>query len=50
MLKHLKLNSFAEAIDLSLNKTLADPQLCTADLGGSSSTSQFTKSVIGNLN
>lgn len=49
MLKHLKLNTFAESIDKALDKTLADQQLCTADLGGSQGTSGFTDSVIRNL-
>ena len=50
MLGHIEMNNFAKAIGLALNKTLADPQLCTADLGGSSGTRAFTKSVINNLN
>ena len=49
MLKHLKMNSFAESIDLALDNTLADQQLCTADLGGPVGTSEFTKNVINNL-
>ena len=50
MLNHLKLNNFAQTIDLALDKTLGDRQLCTADLGGLAGTSAFTKSVIKNLN
>ncbi len=50
MLDYLKMNNFAKTIDLALNKTLAQPKLCTADLGGSSGTREFTKSVISNLN
>ncbi|GJM29201.1 MAG: isocitrate dehydrogenase [Cyclobacteriaceae bacterium] len=50
MLKHLKLNTFAESIDNALNNTLKDPQLCTADLGGPLGTKEFTKAVINNLN
>jgi isocitrate dehydrogenase (NAD+) len=50
MLDYLKMNNFAKTIDLALNKTLAQPKLCTADLGGSSGAREFTKSVISNLN
>ena len=49
MLKHLKLNSFAEEIDAALDLTLKNPQLCTADLGGPLGTSAFTEAVISNL-
>ncbi len=49
MLEHLKMNIFAEAIDLALNKTLKEPQLCTVDLGGPAGTEAFTKSIINNL-
>ena len=49
MLDHLKMNSFAKDIDKALNKTLSDINLCTADLGGTSGTRQFTKSVINNF-
>ena len=49
MLKHLKMNNFAERIDKALDQTLADPQGCTADLGGPLGTSAFTDTVISNL-
>lgn len=49
MLKHLKLNNFAQVIDVALNKTLANPESCTADLGGQLGTTEFTESVISNL-
>jgi isocitrate dehydrogenase (NAD+) len=49
MLKHLKLNTFAESIDSALDKTLKNPESCTADLGGPLGTSQFTQAVINNL-
>lgn len=49
MLKHLKLNSFAEEIDEALDLTLKNPQQCTADLGGPLGTSAFTEAVISNL-
>ncbi len=50
MLKHLKMNNFAEQIDNAMNKTLANPQHCTADLGGPLGTTEFTQTVIDNLN
>jgi isocitrate dehydrogenase (NAD+) len=49
MLEHLKMNTFAERIDNSLNKTLGDPAQCTADLGGPLGTKEFTTAVISNL-
>lgn len=49
MLKHLKLNTFAERIDSALNRTLKRQELCTADLGGPLGTSEFTQAVISNL-
>jgi len=49
MLKHLKLDNFAEDIDTALNLTLKNRQLCTADLGGPLGTSEFSKAVINNL-
>lgn len=50
MLKHLKMNTFAENIDNAMNQTLADQRQCTADLGGPLGTRDFTKAVINNLN
>ena len=49
MLEHLKLNTFAERIDTALNKTLAQPAQCTADLKGPLGTREFAKAVINNL-
>jgi isocitrate dehydrogenase (NAD+) len=49
MLKHLKMNNFAQRIDVALNKTLVRPETCTADLGGPLGTTEFTESVIKNL-
>ena len=49
MLKHLKMNNFAQRIDVALDKTLAQPETCTADLGGPLGTTEFTESVINNL-
>ena len=49
MLEHLKLNTFAERIDTALNRTLAQPDQCTADLRGPLGTKEFTEAVINNL-
>lgn len=49
MLKHLKMNNFAERIDSALDLTLANPQECTGDLGGPLGTKAFTQAVISNL-
>jgi isocitrate dehydrogenase (NAD+) len=49
MLKHLKMNNFAERIDKAMDQTLANPQECTADLGGPLGTTAFTGAVISNL-
>ena len=49
MLEHLKMNTFAERIDTALNKTLAQPAQCTADLKGPLGTREFAKAVINNL-
>ena len=49
MLKHLKMNNFAHSIDVALNKTLVQPETCTADLGGPLGTTEFTEAVIKNL-
>lgn len=49
MLRHLEMHDIAEKIDKALDITLADKSSCTADLGGSSGTDQFTDAVINNL-
>jgi isocitrate dehydrogenase (NAD+) len=49
MLKHLKMNNFAERIDKAMDQTLANTQECTADLGGPLGTTAFTGAVISNL-
>ncbi|MCL7043941.1 hypothetical protein MKW94_019312 [Papaver nudicaule] len=50
MLKHLKLTDKADMIHAAIIKTIADGNYRTADLGGSSSTTDFTKAICGNLN
>ncbi|KAL5728708.1 isocitrate dehydrogenase (NAD(+)) [Ranunculus cassubicifolius] len=49
MLRHLNLNDKAELIHNSITKTIADGKYRTADLGGSSTTTDFTKAICDNL-
>ncbi|KAI3974657.1 hypothetical protein MKX01_029647 [Papaver californicum] len=49
MLKHLKLTGKADQIHAAIIKTIADGKYRTADLGGSSSTTDFTKAICDNL-
>lgn len=49
MLDHIGESQIATTIRHAINKTLSDPKNFTADLGGTSSTSEFTKAVISNL-
>lgn len=50
MLHYLEENEVAGKIDRALDKTLANADLRTGDLGGPANTNQFTKNVIDNLN
>ncbi|KAF7301495.1 Iso-dh domain-containing protein [Mycena indigotica] len=47
MLRHLGYSSPADKIDKAVNDTLAPGKVLTADLGGSSSTSEVTKHIMG---
>ncbi|KAJ1510719.1 isocitrate dehydrogenase (NAD(+)) idh1 [Coelomomyces lativittatus] len=49
MLRHLHLDTYAEAIANAVFKTLSTGQVRTSDMGGKSSTTEFTKAVIQNL-
>ncbi|KAJ1995075.1 isocitrate dehydrogenase (NAD(+)) idh1 [Coemansia sp. RSA 1358] len=49
MLRHLQLNEHADQIEKAVNKTLSVDGVRTPDLGGSQSTTEFTKAVIRNL-
>ncbi|HHG84069.1 MAG TPA: NAD-dependent isocitrate dehydrogenase [Bacteroidetes bacterium] len=49
MLRHLGLDDIATRIEKALFATLADPSLVTGDLGGTNSTSGFTKAIIDRL-
>ncbi|KAI8976456.1 isocitrate dehydrogenase, NAD-dependent [Pilobolus umbonatus] len=49
MLRHMRLNKYADNIERAVFKTIAEGKTLTADLGGRSSNSEYTKAVIGNL-
>lgn len=49
MLRHLNLNSQADQIHSAILKTISDGKYRTGDLGGTSTTSDFTKAVCDNL-
>lgn len=49
MLRHLNLNSHADQIHGAILKTIAEGKYRTADLGGTSSTTDYTKAVCDNL-
>ncbi|KAJ1899861.1 isocitrate dehydrogenase (NAD(+)) idh1, partial [Kickxella alabastrina] len=49
MLRHLQLNNHADQIEKAVSKTLSIDGISTPDLGGSHSTTEFTKAVINNL-
>ena len=49
MLNYLKLTDYHDTISSALDKTLAITSECTADLGGSASTTDFTQNIIKKL-
>ncbi|KAJ3379417.1 isocitrate dehydrogenase (NAD(+)) idh1 [Lobulomyces angularis] len=49
LLRHLGLNKEAHLIGDSLTKVITDSECLTADLGGSSTCSEFTRAIISNL-
>ncbi|KAK9157988.1 hypothetical protein Scep_004562 [Stephania cephalantha] len=49
MLRHLKLHDKADQIHNAIIKTIAEGRYRTADLGGSSTTSEFTKAICDHL-
>ncbi|KAJ2477716.1 isocitrate dehydrogenase (NAD(+)) idh1 [Coemansia sp. RSA 2131] len=49
MLRHLQLTEHADLIENAVNKTLSSDSVKTPDLGGSNSTTDFTKAIIRNL-
>lgn len=49
MLHHLDLNEKADKIQDAILKTIAEGKYRTGDLGGTSTTSEFTKAIIDHL-
>lgn len=49
MLRHMKLEAFAERIEKAVLTTIAEGNVRTRDLGGSASTTAFTHAVCNNL-
>jgi len=49
MLKHLNLMDHADRIQKSILKTLGDGKIRTRDLGGTSTTTEYTQAIIDNL-
>jgi isocitrate dehydrogenase (NAD+) len=49
MLRHLKFHDKADQIQNAILKTIAEGKYRTADLGGSSSTTDFTKAICDHL-
>lgn len=50
LLRHINLPSYSEIIQNSINRVLKDGKIRTKDLGGQSTTLDFTRAVIANLN
>lgn len=49
MLRHINLLHYSEQIYNAILKTLADGKVRTKDLGGQSTTDEFTRAVIHNI-
>ena len=49
MLKYIEQRDVAEKVEKALYKTLKEQKVVTADLGGTATTTEFTKEVINNL-
>ena len=49
LLRHINLDSYADLISNALKKVITESSHLTADLGGSASTTDFTKAVIAKL-
>lgn len=49
MLRHLELHDKADRIQDAILKTIAEGKYRTADLGGKSTTTDFTQAIIGHL-
>ncbi len=49
MLKHMNLDDYANKIEQAVFKVLRERKYITKDLGGNSSTKQYTKAIIDSL-
>ncbi|XP_048584116.1 probable isocitrate dehydrogenase [NAD] subunit alpha, mitochondrial, partial [Nematostella vectensis] len=49
MLRHMKLNSHADAVEKAVLKTISEGKMITGDLGGKASCSQFTQEICRHL-
>jgi len=49
MLKYLKLENYALKMEKAIHKTLNDRKFLTSDIGGTSSTTEYTDAIINNL-
>ncbi|XP_030369897.1 isocitrate dehydrogenase [NAD] subunit beta, mitochondrial [Scaptodrosophila lebanonensis] len=49
LLRHINLHTYSEVISNAINKVLLDGKVRTKDLGGQSTTQDFTRAIISNL-
>lgn len=49
MLRHVNLPTYSEMITNAVNKVLKDGKVRTKDLGGQSTTQDYTRAVIANI-
>ena len=49
MLRHINLPTYSEMIQSAINKVLNDGKVRTKDVGGQSTTLEFTRAVIANI-
>lgn len=49
MLRHINLPTYSEVIQNAINQVLKDGKIRTKDLGGQSTTQDFTRAIIANL-
>ena len=50
MLRHMKLDNYADNVEQAVMSTIANKTYLTGDLGGKATTTEFTKAVIDHLN
>lgn len=49
LLAHVNLHAYSQMVRNAVNKVLSDGKVRTKDIGGQSSTQEFTYAVIGNM-